>query len=579
MGQVRYGAKYVWNMPEVNDQHVAHIAATYNISMPIAHTLYARGFREHDQITAFLFSSFEKDVAHPSQLKDAQKAVDRIVYAIRNKEPILIFGDYDVDGITSCALMMIGLLPLGALANFYLPHRVRDGYGISSRIVERAARNGYKVIITVDNGTTAIEPAIKAKEVGIDLIITDHHRPHEKIPEAFALVNPNQDDCHYSFKQLAGVGVAFKFLSLLYEQKERELPEKVYELLLLGTVADVVPLCGENRYWVRRGLQGVNKLESLSFKILKQNGNVTKPVISSSDIGFSIAPQLNALGRLQDPRQGVKFLIGSEVDEVQEVGRILLELNEARKEVERDVFEQVKRMVEAGEIDLISMHVMFASSVHWSPGIIGLVASRLVEAYGRPVLLFHETSDGLLKGSCRSIAAFNMFDALSNAREFLEQFGGHSQAAGLSLKKENLPKLKERLEEIAKQWLTPSDLMQKITVDAQAHLNDFNQKFVRDLDHLEPFGHQNEHPLFVIDDVVLVQKPKLLKDAHVKCSIFADGVIKPVIFFNRPDLYGQLVALDNDSFSIAARVNENHWNGRVSIELIGVDVVLHKEAT
>ena len=572
------GAKYLWKLPETDTQHIAHIASTYNISLPIAHTLLSRGYRDHDAIRSFLFSSLEKDVAHPSLLKDGQKAVDRIVYAIANKEPILIFGDYDVDGITSSALMMISLLPLGANVNFYLPHRVKDGYGLSTKIVERAARNGYKVIITVDNGITAFDPALKAKELGIDLIITDHHRQHDDLPDAYAIVNPNQNDCTYPFKKLAGVGVSFKLLSLLYEQKGKELPQKAYELLLLGTVADVVPLLGENRFWVRHGLQYVNRIESLSFKTLKQNGKVIRPQVSSTDIGFSIAPQINALGRLEDPRQGVKFLIGSDEHEVQHVGKVLFELNEARKEIERSIVAEVQQMIDLEVIDVVNENVIIASSKNWPPGVIGLVASRLVSAYGKPTILFHETKNGLLKGSCRSIPEFNMFDALQASAQHIEQFGGHSQAAGLAIKKENLGALKESLESIIATTLTKEDLVQKLEVDAEGKLSDFSQKFMQDIRHLEPFGCDNKQPNFLISDVVLVQKPKLLKDLHVKCSVFADGVIKPVIFFNRPELYQKLVAHEGDPFTVTANVQENHWNGRVNIELTGIDVAFEKEA-
>ncbi|EKD48614.1 MAG: hypothetical protein ACD_64C00224G0002 [uncultured bacterium] len=566
------GSKYIWKLPETDAQHIAHIAATYNISFPIAHTLLSRGYTEHNAIRSFLFSSLEKDVAHPSLLKDAQKAVDRIMYAIANKEPILIFGDYDVDGITSSALMMISLLPLGANVNFYLPHRVKDGYGLSTKIVERAARNGYKVIVTVDNGITAFEPALKAKELGVDLIITDHHRQHAELPDAFAIVNPNQNNCPYPFKKLAGVGVSFKLLSLLYEQKGVSLPEKAYELLLLGTVADVVPLLGENRFWVRHGLQYVNTTESFSFKTLKENGKVARPVVSSLDIGFSIAPQINALGRLEDPRQGVKFLIGSDEHEVTQVGKVLFELNEARKEIERSIVAEVQQMIDLEVINVKDDNVIIASSRSWPPGVIGLVASRLVGAYGKPTILFHETKDGLLKGSCRSIPEFNMFDALQASAQYIEQFGGHSQAAGLSLKKEHLPYLKESLEKIISETLSAEDLQQKLVVDAEGKLSDFSQKFMQDMRHLEPFGCDNKQPNFLISDVVLVQKPKLLKELHVKCSVFADGVIKPVIFFNRPELYPQLLAHESEAFSLAANVQENHWNGRVSIELTGVDI-------
>lgn len=568
------GAKYRWQMPERADQQIAQIAATYNIAMPIAHTLLSRGLTDHASINSFLFSSYEQDVAHPSLMKDANKAVDRILCAINDKEPILIFGDYDVDGITSSALMMISLLPLGANVNFFLPHRVRDGYGLSTTIVERAARNGYKLIVTVDNGITAFEPAQRAKELGIDLIITDHHRPHDHLPDAYAIVNPNQVDCPYPFKKLAGVGVGFKLLSLLYEQKGLSLPAKAHELLLLGTIADVVPLYGENRFWVRHGLNYVNKIESLSFRTLKQNGKIVKPVIGSLDIGFSIAPQINALGRLEDPRQGVKFLIGSDEQEVQQVGRVLFELNEARKEIEKSIVAEIEGMVDLGVIDPVSENIIIAASKNWPPGVIGLVASRIVGLYGKPVILLHETKDGLYKGSCRSVEAFNMFDALDACKEHILQFGGHSQAAGLSLKKDQLPLLKEKLERRIAELLKPEDLIQKLVVDAEAKFVDFNHKFVNDLKHLEPFGCENRQPLFVVHEVMLVQKPQLLKDAHVKCSVFADGVIKPVIFFNRPELYEQLLALEQSSFSLAAQVQENHWNGRVSIELNGIDVAL-----
>lgn len=573
--QFLQGNKYLWVLPPTDDKRIADLAAQYSISFPIAHTLLTRGFVTKEMIDTFLFSSLERDVAHAARLKGAPEAVDRILSAIQKKEKILVFGDYDVDGITSSALMMISLLPLGADVNFFLPHRVHDGYGLSTKIVERAARNGYRLIITVDNGIAAFEPAKRAKELGIDLIITDHHRPHDAVPEAFAIVNPNQVDCPYPFKTLAGVGVTFKILSLLYERKGLTLPAKAYELLLLGTVADVVPLVGENRFWVRHGLHYVNKVESLSFKVLKQNGRVTKPVISSTDIGFSIAPQINALGRLEDPRQGVKFLIDSDWGQVQEVGKVLLELNEARKEIERSIFMQVTQEVESKRINLDSENIVIAASKGWQPGVIGLVASRIVGAYGKPTILLHLTSKGLAKGSCRSIAGFDMFHALDQSRDLLEQFGGHAMAAGLSLKIENIPLLKEALEKLVAQQLTPFDLKQKLKIDAELVLPDCTQKLMTDMEHLQPFGNENSEPVFLVKGATLLQKPTLLKDLHVKCEIFSQGVTKPVIFFNRPELFAQLQSQQENSFDLAVKVSENHWNGRVSVELMGVDVAFN----
>lgn len=571
----RQGKRYLWKMPEKANQDVAAIASSYNLSFPIAQTLLTRGFKTKESIDAFLFGG-EQDVAHPSLLKDADKTIDRIIYALEHKEKILIFGDYDVDGITSSALMMIGLLPLGAEVNFFLPHRVRDGYGISSRIVERAARNGYKLIITVDNGITAFDPALKAKELGIDLIITDHHRPHATLPDAYAVVDPHQADCTYPFKYFAGVGVSFKLLSLLYERKQLPLPSKVYELLLLGTVADVVPLLGENRFWVRYGLHHVNNQESLSLKVLKQNGKVLKPVLSATDIGFSITPQINALGRLEDPRAGVAFLLGTDEQAVAEVGALLLELNETRKTIERSIIDQIVQKIESS-MDLRNEHIIVFADTVWPPGVIGLVASRIVGAYGKPTILLHITEKGLAKGSCRSIPEFNMFHALESAKHLLEQFGGHALAAGLSLRTENIPLLKEHLQEKIVSQLTPFDLQQKIVVDAYAQLSDCTAKIIDDLGHLSPFGNENPQPTFVFDNVVLVQKPKLLKDAHVKCSLFADGVIKPIIFFNRPELLPVLLSYEQEPFALAAQITENHWAGRVQVELTGIDIYQAKE--
>lgn len=566
------GDKYLWKLPETDKESILSIASAFNVSMPIAQTLLTRGYLNKESVQKFLFSSFEEDVAHASLLKDAQKTVDRILQAIERKEKILIYGDYDVDGVTSSSLMLICLLPLGADVNFFIPNRVRDGYGLNTKVVERAAQNGYKLIITVDNGITAFAPALRAKELGIDLIITDHHRAHDHVPDAYAIVNPNQSSCAYPFKVLAGVGVSFKVMSLLYEYRKLELPAKAYELLLLGTIADVVPLLGENRFWVRHGLTYINRYESLSFKVLKQNGKLDKPRVSATDIGFCIAPQINALGRLEDARQAVKFLIGSDTAEVEEVGRVLFELNQARRDIDRGIFAEIETEITQKKIDVETENVIIAASAHWPAGVIGLVASKLVGAYGKPTLLFHITADGIAKGSCRSIPEFDMFHALQQSSDLLIQFGGHPMAAGLSLKLENIPLLKARLEKLIAEKLTPFDLKQKLVVDAQASMGDLTKKFIDDVTHLEPFGNANPHPVFYITDVMQVQKPILMKDAHVKCQIFADGVIKPLVFFNRPDLFEKFLAREQESFAVATQVTENHWNGRVNIELTGLDV-------
>jgi single-stranded-DNA-specific exonuclease len=571
------GIKYIWKLPETDTQKVLDIASELSLSIPLSQILHSRGYTSKDVIEDYLFSSEKKDVASALLMKDAEKAVNRILKAIENKEKILVFGDYDVDGITSSALMMICLAPLGADVNFYLPHRVKDGYGLSTKIVKRAADNDYKVVITVDNGTTAFEQAKVAKERGIDLIITDHHQPHGDLPDAYAIVNPHQKDCKYPFKEFAGVGVTFKILTLLYEKLDKKLPEKAYELLLLGTVADVVPLLGENRFWVRYGLQWANTKESLSLKVLKENGKCTRPKLTSLDVGFRIAPQINALGRLEDPRQGVAFLLGDDEKVARHIGSVLYQLNEARKQIERAIFEDVETLIENGTIDLTKEKIILAGGKKWPPGVIGLVASRLVGKYGRPVLLFHLTEKGKAKGSCRTIEAFNMFEALSDNSELLDQFGGHAMAAGLALDQGNLSDLKQSLEDRADRLLTPSDLQQKLVCDAAITLPDVDAKLVRDLEYLEPFGAKNAQPVFYLKNVSLVQKPQLMKLLHVKCLIFAEGIIKPVVFFNRPELFDMFNAQEQELFDVAVQITENHWKGRSQIELMGMDVANMKE--
>ncbi len=572
--QSQQGLKYLWKIPTIEKKKVLEIASAYSLAIPLAQTLLARGYATDEMITSFLFSSFEKDVASSALLKDAQKAVDRILSAIERKEKILIFGDYDVDGITSSSLMMACLLPLGAQVNFYLPHRAKEGYGLSTHVVNRAADNGYKVIITVDNGTAAFEPALVAKQRGIDLIITDHHRPHDHLPEAFALVNPHQGDCVYPFKDFAGVGVTFKLLSLLYEKKGLPLPEKAYELLLLGTVADVVPLLGENRFWVRHGLRWIQERNTLSLSVLKSNAKVTKQKLSATDIGYRITPQINALGRLEDPRQGVKFLLGSDLKETEQVGKILYELNEARKQIERAIFEDVQSCIAQGQINVQNELVLMAGGKDWAPGVIGLVASRFVGAYGKPVLLFHLTAKGKAKGSCRSIEGLNIFEALQDQAHLLDQFGGHAMAAGLALDQDNLPKLKEGLESYVAARLSPDDLKQKLVCDAEISLPEVDRKLLQDMEFFEPFGAQNPQPLFHVKQVTLAQPAQLLKDEHVKCLLFAEGVIKPVIFFKRPDIYEALQRHTDAPFDLVVQVTENEWQGRSNVELIGLDIAL-----
>lgn len=565
------GIKFLWKIKASDHAEVQEIAYANSLSFPVAQALYNRGYVNRDQVQNFLFSSFEKDVGHPSKFKGMQLAVARILDAIEKNEKILIFGDYDVDGITSTSLLLAALIPFNTQINYFLPMR-SDGYGLSASAVQRAFDAGYKLIITVDNGITAFDAAIKAEQLGLDLIITDHHRPHEQLPNAVAIINPNQNDCEYPFKEFAGVGVIFKLISLIYEHKNLELPDKIYELLTLGTIADVTPLVGENRFWVKYGLGKVNKKRSVAFEVLRKNASLNKSLFSSLDIGFMIAPQLNALGRLSNPRQAVRFLISSDYDEVERIGQLLKEVNEARKKIDRQIYEEVEYTIQNRAIDLSQENLILAASRDWPAGIIGLVAGKLAQNYGKPAILLHIDKNGNAAGSCRSVPEVNIFDVLQSCEDLLISFGGHSFAAGLKIKQEKLPLFKKRFEEIILKTVAVDQLVPKLEIDGTVQLPELNKKLISDLEQLEPFGNQNPQPIFLIKNVSQLKPPMLLKDLHVKCTVFADGVIKPVIFFNRPELFNILASLEDKPFNIAGYVTKNEWDGVVQIELQGLDV-------
>jgi single-stranded-DNA-specific exonuclease len=575
---LRNGKKFLWEIKTAPEERVAQLAARFSLTQSVAHALYARGWHDENEINLLLNGTADQVVAPARLLHSADKALDRILLAIENGEKILIFGDYDVDGATSTAILLLALLPLKAKVNFFLPIRAQHGYGLSIYAVEQAAKNGYSLIITVDNGISAFEPAKRAKELGIDLIITDHHKPHETVPVAFCIVNPQQKECQFPHKSLAGVGVAFKLMSLLYERLGKQLPEKTYELLMLGTVADVVPLRGENRYWVQKGLALINQNKSLAISQLLANAQLDKERISSRDVGFMLTPQINALGRLDDPRDAVKFLISANQEAVSSIGAHLKSINEERKRIERTITMELEDSIHKKEISLETEYALIAGSNSWPAGVIGLVAGKLTHNYGRPTFLFHLTSQGLAKGSCRSPEGIDLFKLLEGAKEMLTSFGGHQAAAGLALPAKRLPEFKTYINKAISELVTLEELRPRIKVDAPLDLSDVTHQLTHDLDRLEPFGAGNEEPVFSIPNLSLVRAPRLMKDKHVKVMAFSNGMLKPIIFFNRPELYDYFLNLGDNEFEVAATISRNEWNGKVSTELLGLDVANTKPA-
>ena len=573
---VLQGLKFRWHIATAPQDAVANLAATHLLTMPIAHALFARGYSTSEKLSQLLTFDSSKHIASPTLLKSCDVAVDRILLAIERKEKFLVFGDYDVDGITSVSLMLLALLPLEARINFFLPVRKKHGYGLSLYAVEQAHKNGYSLIITVDNGISAFPAAERAKELGIDLIITDHHKPHKELPHALCIVNPQQEDCLFPHKNLAGVGVIFKVISHLYDKLQKPLPSKIYELLMLGTIADVVPLIHENRHWVLHGLTLINTTKSTSIKTLADNAGLTKARIGARDVGFMLTPQINALGRLDDPHDAVKFLISSDEVAVQEIGATLKKINDERKTIERGIFEEIETAIKKKTVNLPQEYLIMAGHNQWPAGVIGLVAGRCSHAYGKPTFLFHLTSDGIAKGSCRSVKGLDLFAALEKCKDILITFGGHSAAAGLSLRQEDLPELKKRLSETIAQTLTLEELQPQINSDSLLEFSDINQLLVKDLLRLEPFGIGNEEPVFLMKNLTQIKPPRLMKDKHVKITAFAQGVVKPIVFFNRPELYDIFQNLNDAPFSVVGTITQNEWNESISTEILGIDIALEQ---
>ncbi len=578
INKFKNGLKFVWKKNNLDQGLVSLIQAQTNFSYPIAELLVSRGLDTKEKVFDFLFPIITISEETSLKMKDLEKAVERIELAIERQEKILIFGDYDVDGMTSSSIALLGLRHLNANVNFYLPNRFKDGYGLSPKIVELAHKNEFKLIITVDNGTTCIEAVDKAHELGLDVIITDHHKPKETIPSSLALINPHQSDCNYPFKYFCGAGVIFKLISFFFHKQGKALPDKIYELLLMGTVADVVPLTGENRYWVKFGLDRLNKnIKSFSFECLAENAKkLNKKRWYSSDIGFGIAPQLNALGRLEDPKKAVKFLVSSNQDDVLTISYALHEVNNKRKDIEAIVYADIEKKISSKEIDLEKEFLIFDASENWPPGVIGLVAGKLMHNYGRPVVLFHiDKNANLAKGSARSIAGFDLFKALGKCKELLKTFGGHTLAAGLSCEIENLNKLKASLSGLISEKFELSDLHPAILIDAEIRLKDLSDSFINDLERLEPFGNENPMPIFLLAQVTMVKAPSILKEKHIKISIFSDGKTKSIMFFNRPELFDTFIAIQDKPFDIAVQPSINDFHNTISLDLFGLDICIN----
>ncbi|MDQ1001382.1 single-stranded-DNA-specific exonuclease [Neobacillus niacini] len=546
-------SKTRWVVRKSDQQLVKTLENELKITPLVASLLINRGLDTVDSARYFLFG---KEQFHdPYLLKDMDFAVNRIREAINRQEPILIFGDYDADGVSSTTVLMLTLRDLGANVQYYIPNRFTEGYGPNEPAFRRAAENGIKLIITVDTGISAINEAAIAKEIGLDLIITDHHEPGPVLPEALAIIHPKLPDSVYPFRELAGVGVAFKLAHALYG----EVPEHLLEIAVIGTIADLVSLKDENRLIAKKGLEKLKVTKNKGLKAILKVAGVDSQSINEETIGFSLAPRINAVGRLESADMAVELLLTDEPNDAEALAQEMDELNKTRQSIVNSItLEAIEEVERNYPID--SNSVLVIGKEGWNAGVIGIVASRLVEKFYRPtIVLSFDKEKGLAKGSARSISGFDLFKNLSECRDILPHFGGHPMAAGMTLKLEDVSDLRQRLNHLANEQLTEDDFIPITTLDHQIKVEEINLSSLDELNLLAPFGMDNPKPKVLISNVQISTMRKIGSEQnHLKVMVNENGTNLDGIGFGLGPLVDHISPASK--ISLIGELAVNEWN-------------------
>ncbi|UTR14262.1 single-stranded-DNA-specific exonuclease RecJ [Salipaludibacillus sp. LMS25] len=557
-------SKAEWKITRIDEEKVQRIAEQTGLSHIAARFLVQRGMTTKEAIDTFLHMNDEA-LLDPYRLKDMDKAVIRIKKAIDHGERILIFGDYDADGVTSTSLIYLTLRKMGAEVGFYIPNRFTEGYGPNENAFRQAADENVSLIVTVDTGIAAINEAKVAKELGVDLIITDHHEPPPELPDAFAVINPKQSTCPYENKHLAGVGVAFKVAHALLAR----IPEEFYDLVAIGTIADLVELQGENRYLATKGIQSLTHSQRPGLKALLERAGSTQQEINEEQVGFLIGPRLNAAGRLDAADPAVELLITEDLVEADELAQMIDDLNKERQKIVKDITSEAEAMVEDNGIP----PVIVVGQEGWNPGVIGIVASRLVEKFYRPtIVLSYDSEKGQAKGSARSIEGFDMFASLSQCREWLPHFGGHTMAAGLTMDLSHVDMLREKLSDMALATLSEKEWQKSLQVDLPIALNEVSLQAISDLQQMAPFGMGNPAPTFLIESVHLHTMKKIgANEDHLKLTVAdSEQYQLDCIGFRMGTVYEQISPLS--TLSAVGKLSVNEWNGQSKPQFIIDDI-------
>lgn len=561
--------KKVWDTNYVPVEKAEKLACEAGISVFLAKIFLSRKMDNAETIDKFLNSTLD-DLNDPFLLKDMNLAVKRIAKAIENKEKILIYGDYDVDGVTSTSVLYKFLKSQNAWVDYYIPNRFEEGYGFSQSSVEKIINMQVDLVVTVDCGTTSIEETGMLMEKGIDVVVTDHHECKEELPSVKALVNPQRPDCMYPHKNLSGVGVAFKLIKALSFEMNIQINQLEFlDLVALGTIADVMPLTGENRILVKYGIKKINNTSNIGLKSLMKEVGIFGKKITSRDIGYIIAPRLNAAGRIGDAAMVVELLTTEDEVKANEIASKLNEHNKKRQEIETEIFEEVISKIEK-ESYIKKSSIMVVSGRDWHQGVIGIVASKVVEKYNKPCILI-TVSDGIGKGSGRSVEGINLFNALTSCKETLEKFGGHEMAVGLTLKEEKIHDFNRLINEYISSFSDTFEYTEKIKIDTTVEIEEITLENVRELDFLEPFGIDNPEPLFKFENAKINEINAVGSDkSHLKLKVENSGSKVDAIAFKKGDL--AKVYKKSDILDIVCTLDINIWRDVESVQLKVIDI-------
>jgi len=558
----------IWQSQACDEEAAVRLASALSIEPAVARLLCQRGLSDPDLALRFLHPTLEH-LHDPMRLADMRVAVDRIMSAVARRERIAIHGDYDVDGVTSTVILRRALELLGADVIHFIPERLRDGYGLQPAAIDRLHADGVSLVVSVDCGIRGADAARRARELGVDLIITDHHEPDVDLPPALAVINPKRHDCQYPDKHLAGVGVALKLVQALCQRAGREswLPGFV-KIAAIGTLADVVPLVGENRVIAKIGLDLLSRgPHKIGLRALLDVAGLTGKTIDSFNVSFMVAPRINAAGRMSTPDIATRLLLAADETMAEEVQALAMQLdgeNVRRQEEEAGIVAAAKKLVQ-NDPDIGARSILVVAGEGWHRGVIGIVASKLVDAFHRPAIVL-SVEDGVAQGSCRSIPRFDMLAALERCAHLLVRFGGHKQAAGLSLEAGRIKEFRAAVNDVADETLGPEDLMPRLRIDGDLTFRGITAGVASGVASLAPFGAGNPRPIFAARHVEIVDGPRKLKERHLTMALKQNGRIFRAVAWRAAERHDYL-AEHRAALDVAFSLEQNQYNGETYLEL------------